>query len=166
MLQGMVIGYIETGIEERLRCVADFIPKINNWSICDSFCSGLKFTKTNKKHVWDFLQPYLHSENEYEIRFGVVMLLIYFVEEEYIDTVLLLLDRIKHEAYYVKMAIAWAISICYIKMPETTMAYLRNNTLDDDTYNKALQKIIESLRVDAETKNVMRNMKRKEYRRL
>jgi len=161
MLQGMVIGYAKADIEEILRYIADFVPKIDNWSVCDSFCSGLKFAKTNKRRVWDFLQPYLASENEYDVRFGVVMLLQYYMDEEHIHSVLGLLDRVKHEGYYAKMAVAWALSICYVKFPEPTMAYLKNNTLDDVTYNKALQKITESYRVDQETKVLIRSMKRK-----
>lgn len=159
MLQGMVIGYIKTDIEERLFYVASFVPKIDNWSVCDSFCTGLKSTKENKERVWAFLQPYLSSKNEYEIRFGVVMLLNYYIETEYIERVLKLLDRVKHEGFYAKMAVAWAVSICYVKLPGPTMEYLRNNTLDDFTYNKALQKITESNRVDKETKNLIRSMK-------
>lgn len=161
MLQGLVIGYAKTDIEERLRYVADFVPRIDNWSVCDSFCTGLKFTKNHRSLMWDFLQPYLSSDKEYEIRFGVVMLLLYFVEDEYIERVLQWMDRIRHEGYYVKMAVAWAISVCYVKYPEPTMAFLKNNTLDDFTYNKALQKIIESLRVDSGTKHVLRSMKRR-----
>jgi 3-methyladenine DNA glycosylase AlkD len=161
MLQGMVIGYVKTDIDEILRYVADFVPKIDNWSVCDSFCTGLKFTKTNMEKVWDFLQPYLVSTEEYEIRFGVVMLLDFYLEEAYLTQVLLLLDDIKHEGYYAKMAIAWAISICYVKFPEPSMTYLKDNSLDDFTFNKALQKITESYRVDQETKKVIRSMKRK-----
>jgi len=161
MLQGMVIGYVKTDIEEQLRYVADFVPKIDNWSVCDSFCTGLKFTTTNKERVWEFLQPYLASNQEYDIRFGVVMLLFFYTDEQYISAVLQMLDRVKHEAYYVKMAVAWAVSICYVKLPEPTMNYLQNNSLDDFTYNKALQKITESFRVDQETKKRIRSMKRK-----
>lgn len=161
MLQGMVIGSVKTDIEELLRYVAEFVPKIDNWSVCDSFCIGLKFTNANKARVWEFLQPYLKSDKEYELRFGIVMLLDYYVEEGYIRQVLPLLDRIRHEGYYVKMAVAWALSICYIHFPELTMAYLHDNTLDDFTYNKALQKITESYRVDDPTKQIIRSMKRK-----
>lgn len=160
MLQGMVIGYVKTDIEEHLSYVASFVPKIDNWSVCDSFCTGLKSTKENKERVWEFLQPYLSSKKEYEIRFGVVMLLDYYIETDYIERVLNLLDRVKHEGFYAKMAVAWAVSICYVKLPESTMEYLRNNTLDDFTYNKALQKITESNRVDKETKSLIRSMKR------
>lgn len=161
MLQGMVIGCVKTDIEESLRYVAEFVPKIDNWSVCDSFCSGLKFTRSNKSRVWEFLQPYLSSGDEYEIRFGVVMLLNYYIEEEYLQSVLQCLDRVRRNAYYVKMAVAWAVSICYVKLPGPTTEYLTDNSLDDFTYNKALQKITESLRVDKETKQRIRGMRRK-----
>lgn len=160
MLQGMVLGYVKTDIDEILRYVADFIPKIDNWSVCDSFCTGLKFTLNNKERVWDYIVPYLLSDKEYEIRFAVVMMLNFFIEESYINRILSLLDKVTHEGYYVKMAVSWALSICYIKLPEHTMSYLLNNTLDDFTFNKALQKIIESYRVDQETKMMIRGMKR------
>lgn len=160
MLQGMVIGYAEADVEERLRYIAGFVPKIDNWSVCDSFCSGLKFTRTNKQRVWAFLQAYLLSANEYDVRFGVVMLLLFYAEAPYIEDVLRLLDQIRHDGYYVKMAVAWAVSVCYVQVPERTGAYLTNNSLDDFTYNKALQKIVESRRVDPETKARLRGMRR------
>lgn len=161
MLMGMVIGYVKTDTEELLKYVEEFVPQIDNWAVCDSFCTGLKFTKTNKSRVWFFLQPYLFSKEEFKIRFGVVMLLNYFIEDEYIDSVLEILNRIKHEGYYVKMAVAWAISACYVKYEIKTMCFLKNNELDDFTYNKAIQKIIESLKVDQETKAILKRMKRK-----
>jgi len=161
MLQGMVIGYARADVEELLRHVAAFVPKIDNWSVCDSFCLGLKFARENQRRVWDFIQPYLASGSEYEIRFGVVMLLEYFVDEEHIDRVLELLDRIDHEAYYVRMAVAWALSICFSKLPEPTLRYLRgSHSIDKFTYNKALQKITELSRIDPDTKAMIRGMRR------
>ena len=161
MLQGMVIGYAQMDIEERLQYMTDFVPKIDNWSVCDRFCGGLKFTSTHQQPVWEFILPYLSSEHEYEVRFAVVMLLTYYVDEYYIQDVLRHLDRVQHEGYYVKMAVAWAISICYIHIPEPTMHYLQHNQLDRFTYNKALQKITESYRIDPETKHHIRSMRRK-----
>lgn len=161
MLQGLVLGYAKADIEEILQYVADFVPKIDNWSVCDSFCAGLKFTKNNMERVWNFIQPFLSSNKEFEVRFGVVMLLDFYINDEYIDKVIKSLDAIKHPGYYAKMAVAWTISICYIKFSKQTMEYLKNNTLDDFTYNKSLQKITESLRVDKETKIIIKSMKKK-----
>lgn len=137
------------------------ILQLESELVCDSFCAGLKFTKNNRKKVWNFLAPFLSSKHEFELRFGIVMLLNYYIEEEYINKVLVQLNSIQHEGYYVKMAIAWAISFCFVKYPEQTILLLKSNNLDDFTYNKALQKITELNRVDQDTKNMIRQMKRK-----
>ena len=83
------------------------------------------------------------------------------MDEKYISAVLKRLDTISHDGYYVKMAAAWAVSVCYVKFPEITHAYLENCSLDDGTYNKSIQKICESYRADEEAKNILRGMKRK-----
>lgn len=161
MLQGMVIGYARADADELLEAVAAFVPRIDNWSVCDSFCAGLKFARDHKRRVWDFLQPYLASDREYEIRFGVVMLLNYFVDDEYMDRLFEWFERIRHEGYYVKMAVAWAVSVCFVHDPGRTSAWLERSALDDFTHNMAIRKIIESRRVDTETKNRLRGMRRK-----
>ena len=163
MLQGIIIGSIKEGkydIKYILTLVEGFVPKIDNWSICDSFCAGLKAVKKHKEIVWNFLTPYFSSSKEYEVRFAVVILLDFYIDKEYIHKVLSILNNITHQGKYVKMAVAWAISKCYVEFPKETLEYLKNNTLDDFTYNKALQKICESLKVDRETKKIIKNMKR------
>lgn len=161
MLQGMIIGLSKMELEERLNYIKKFVPKIDNWAVCDVFCAGLKFVNRNKEIVWEFLKSYKNSIKEFELRFFIVMLLDFYITDEYINEVINILDNIKHEGYYVKMAIAWTISVAYIKYPKITMKYLINNTLDNFTYNKALQKIIESYRVRNEDKEIIRSMKRK-----
>jgi 3-methyladenine DNA glycosylase AlkD len=159
MLQGMIIGGSKTPLEEKLELAAAFVPKIDCWSVCDSFCSELKIADSNQEHVWEFIQPYLKSDKEYEIRFGVVMLL-HYLSPEYATQAFEHFDRIKQEGYYVKMAVAWVLSMYYVNLPELTIEYLKKNELDDFTYNKALQKIVESLRIDQETKTMIKAMKR------
>lgn len=133
MLQGMVIGLAKMELEERLEYITKFVPKIDNWAVCDVSCAGFKFAKKYQSEVWKFLKPYLESNKEFEIRFGVVMLLDFYITEEYIDKVLEILNKIQYEGYYVKMAVAWAISVCYIKFPKETFKLLQENSLDDFT---------------------------------
>lgn len=161
MLDGMLVGLARMEPEERLERVAHFVPRMDNWAVCDTFCLGLKFTRKHPGLVWEFLQPYLKSSRVYDVRFAVVMMLGHFITEEYVERVLALLDGVRHEDYYVGMAVAWAVSVCYVKFPALTLEYLRHSSLSDFTYNKALQKIIESLRVSREDKNLMRSMKRR-----
>lgn len=161
MLQGFVIGYMKASLEEKLRYLDKFVPAIDNWAICDCCTSTYKFTNQYQKEVWEYLKKYLNSNKEFELRFAIIMLMDYYLTEEYIDEVLKIYDNIHHDGYYVKMGVAWALSVCYVKFPERTMKFLKNNNLDDFTYNKALQKMIESYRVDEKTKQLFRKMKRR-----
>ena len=160
LLQGMVLGLWKTNIEKFSKYLQKFIPKINSWAVCDISVAGFKMTNKNKEYMWDFLQEYLKSDKEFELRFVIVMLLDFYITEEYIDKALEILNNIKHEGYYVKMAVAWAIQVAFVKYPVQTMKLLKNNKIDDWTYNKALQKIIESYRVDEKMKKEIKTMKR------
>lgn len=160
MLQGMVIGCLQAPPKELLALAADFVPNISNWSLCDSFCSGFKLAVTHPADVWAFILPYFEDTREYHVRFGVVMLLFYFLTDEYLERSLTLLGCCRHEGYYAKMAVAWAVSIAYVRFPARVYEYLAHCPLDDFTYNKALQKITESRCVSAEQKALIGKMRR------
>lgn len=119
MLRGMVIGYASAPVGEILPLAAEFVTEIDNWSVCDSFCSGLKIAAGHRADVWAFLQPYFFSGKEFAVRFAVVMLLNYYITGDYIDRALDTLGRVRHKGYYAKMAVAWAVSLCYIRLPGT-----------------------------------------------
>ena len=150
-----------TTIEELLEYAAAFIPKIHDWSVNDGFCSTFKIVRKHRAEVWDFLMQYRASESEFEQRVVAVMLMDHFLVPEYIDRVLAVYNSLKHEGYYCKMGVAWGIATAYAKFPQETQAFLLENELDDYTYNKAIQKMLESYRVSAEDKEMLRGRKRK-----
>lgn len=158
LLQGMVIGSVKLPVEEHLALVRDYIPKITNWSLCDCFCCSLKFTQKNREVVWDFLKPYLASQDEFELRFGVVMLLDFFVTEEWIDKVLDILFALDSEDYYAQMGIAWAISVCAAKFFDKTYKKLSSCSLPPVILKKSIQKSCESFRLTKEQKVLLRRL--------
>ena len=161
MLQGMLIGGAKEDFDIIIKYIEAFIPKINNWAVCDTFCTGLKITKKRKDEMWLFLQKYLKSKKEFEVRFGIVMILGYFIDEKYLEENLKIFNSINVNKYYVQMAVAWAISICLIKYYDRTVRYLQEEAdLDNFTYNKSIQKAIESYRITNEQKDFLRNMKK------
>ncbi len=160
MIQGLLIGYANIDDTTRLELIKKFIPKINNWGICDVVCSNLKFTTKCREQVWEFIQPYLISEKEFEVRFGVVMLLDYFINDDYIDKVLDILIKIKHEGYYARMAVAWAFSICFVKYWDKTLQCFVSSDLSDWVYKKTIQKVCESFRISNDKKEFLRKMKK------
>ena len=158
MLRGMVIAYAKMDLEERLEEYRKFIPYIDNWSVCDSFCNTWKPKATEREAVWEFILPYLGTEKEFEMRFAAVMMLCHFVDEEHIDRVISELDSAKNDAYYYMMAKAWALSVCFVRFPERTMDYLEKGTLDETTLRMTVRKIRESYRVSDDLKKKVRGL--------
>lgn len=161
MLQGFVIGYARMSLEDRLQQLTRFIPKIDNWAVCDTVCSTLKFIRKDLSGFRLFLEPYLQSSEEFQRRFAIVCLMDYYITDEYIEEVLDYLAATEHPAYYVQMAAAWALSVCFVKYRDITMPYFREGLIKNDwIHNKAIQKIRESYRVAAEDKELLIGFKR------
>ena len=86
------------------------------------------------------------------MRFGLVILLGYFVKKEKLSFIFETLDNFKHEGYYAKMAAAWLLSVCFVKYPKETYAYAKNSKLDEWTFKKGIEKTKQSFRVSPEFK--------------
>ena len=160
----MVLGCIQPDedVEVYLHRVTCFVWNINSWSVCDTFKfgGGKAFIRRHSARLWEYLKEWMKASGEYEVRFGVVMGMSYFLDTDHVDELLSLLDGIRHEGYYVRMAVAWALSVCLVKFPEKTLDFLQNCHLDDFTFRKTLQKIGESYRVSEEMKKAVKALKR------
>ena len=130
LLQAMIIGLCKD-----TNLIEPFIPYITNWAICDTFCADLKITKTHKKEVYKLIKKYIKSKKEYDIRFSYVMLLNYYVEEEYLSDIFKYLNSFKSKDYYAQMAAAWLICVCCTKYPNQTIEFLKTTKIDNFTYN-------------------------------
>ena len=162
ILQGIVIGVDKMEFEKKIPYIMDFIPKIDSWAINDTFVPSLKIKDKDMEKVWKFILPYTKSKKEFEVRFAVIMMLDYFIIEDYIDKVIEILDKINNDGYYVKMGVAWCLAEAGIKFNDKLMKYIEGeNNLDKFTYNKTLQKMIESRRITDLQKNYLRKLKRK-----
>lgn len=162
-MKGFVIGYARADIETLFPYIVEHIEKINDWSLCDGFCSNLKIVKKHREQFLEFLLPYTKMDDEFKQRVVAVMLMNYYLEDDYIDQTLEILDGLKNENYYCKMAVAWAIATAWAKQRDKTYSYMQEgkNTLEDWTYNKAIQKMLESYRISREDKDLLRKMKRR-----
>ena len=161
MMQGLVIGYAKMERDEYRKYLDEFVPKISNWSVCDSCVNGFKFMRNDPEYWFDYLKIYRDSKEEFELRFMIVAMMNHFVDEDHIDEILSICNEIHHDGYYVKMAVAWTLQVCYVKFPEKTSRLLENNGMDDFTHNKAIQKIRESYQVSREEKEELGRLKRK-----
>ena len=159
MVEGLLVGYLKD-IDLVINKLKNFVCKIDDWSICDSVCANLKITSKNKEKMWRFITSYVTSNNEFEIRFIIVMMMNYYLEENYIASVFHILDNIKCDFYYTNMAIAWLLATSLVKLEKQTLEYLKNNNLNDFVINKTISKVNDSYRVSEELKELLKKMKR------
>lgn len=147
MVRGMVIGQLRLAPERVQAYIRGFLPLIDSWSLCDSFCAGLKQARQYPDSYWAFLQPYLRDPRPYARRFGVVLLLDFFLDAPHFPQVLRLLEAVPAAEHTVQMAVAWAASACCARFPQETLAWLSGYPLGRETIAMAVQKIVDSRRV-------------------
>lgn len=164
MIIGMVIDLINVPPSVRLALVEQFVPLIDNWAVCDVFCGGAKWVgepgrgpkacnRVPLEQVWEFLQRYLFGSasepasgcSEFEIRFGVVMLMSYFLVPEYVGKVFEVLARVRKGDYYVDMAVAWCLATARAKFDAQTQVFVAGAGLPAGVLKKYEQKVRDSL---------------------
>ena len=141
----------------------NFLPFIDNWATCDMFCPKV-FKKVAKKNPEEILLPLIKkwiSSNEiYTVRFGIGILMRFFLDEKFDSSYLDLVSSINSNEYYINMMRAWFFATALTKQYEATLPIIENNILDLWTHNKTIQKAIESYRISADTKNYLRKLKK------
>ena len=166
LLKGILIGLYPLSFNDLEKYLNYYLPKINTWDLCDSFVSSLKITKKYLKEVYLLLEKYLKSKEEFIVRFALVMLINYYLNDDYINKIYKIINNVKLDKYYVKMANAWLISYLLIKYYDKTYLFLKNNNqLDKWTYNKGIQKALESFRLNSKQKERLKLLKWKDIRK-
>lgn len=134
-----------------------FLPYVDNWATCDMLSP--KIFKKHLPYVYERVQKWLQSDAVYTIRFGIVTLLEFYLDNAFEPEMLQLVANVRSEEYYVNMAVAWYFSMALVKQYDATLPYIQNRVLEPWTHNKSIQKAIESRRIPQETKAYLRGLK-------
>ncbi len=182
-------GTLKMQPQEALIYIREFVPFVKNWSVCDSVFMKMDILKKDKDLTWEFLLPYMDSGREFEVRVALIIMMAHLlrcdvngkkisrlrnvtlsdlegIEEEkkragkYLGMILKKMNRSFSEGYYAHMAAAWLVAECFCCFPATTNCFLKTCQLDDVTYNKALQKIVESKIPEEDVKAYIRSLKK------
>ena len=172
VIWGYLINLEKCSLDERLAMLGRYVPVLDNWAVCDSYCAHAKWmARADKEAMWTFLERWFDSEREFEVRFAVVVAMCYFLGDEWLDKVFerinrLNFDRIKSEyktvkgmpkvaqqgtvqgtePYYVRMGVAWLLATALAKFPDQTSAFVRLSNLPADVVKLYIRKARESFR--------------------
>lgn len=158
-LHGELIGRLAKTTTEAFELLDAFLPFVDNWATCDLI--RVPAFKRSLPAVLERIHGWVAAEPEYTVRFGVVQLMMLFLDDAFEPEHLALVAGIDRPEYYVNMARAWYFSFALIKQPEATLPLFERRpiALDAWTHNKALQKARESRRVATEQKAYLQSLK-------
>ena len=172
VIWGFLINKVKSPFGERLEMLDRYVPVLDNWAVCDSFCANAKWmAKADKELLWNYIQKWFVSRREFEVRFAVVTAMCCFISEEWIDKVFAAIDKIDFDViassyisakgkpsvaqsgtvqgaapYYVRMAVAWLLATALSKLPDATRGYVNVSRLPSDVIKMYVRKARESFR--------------------
>ena len=153
-------GFLLESIKEFDACVTTlnaFLPYVDNWATCDMMSP--KALKKDLAKLYEWVKIWTASKETYMVRFGINMLMKYYLEEEFRPEYPELVASIRSEEYYIKMVVAWYFATALAKQYEAVLPYLLEHRLDVWTHNKTIQKAVESYRITPEQKAFLKTLK-------
>ena len=177
VIWGYLINHEKCNFSERCSLLERYIPVIDNWAVCDSYCAHAKWmAKADKHELWAFLQPYFRSTREFEVRFAIVVAMTYLLTEEWLPRIFEQFEALRFEEisseyqyakgkpkfaqqgtaqgpqpYYVRMAVSWCLATALAKFPDLTRAFVRTTSLPEDVIKLYVRKARESFRTRSVT---------------
>jgi 3-methyladenine DNA glycosylase AlkD len=156
-LHAFIIGRI-TDFDKAIIEVEKFLPFINNWATCDQLV--VKAFSKNPENLLPHIKRWINSDKTYTVRFGIGLLMRYFLDEKFEVRFLHAVAAIKSDEYYINMMSAWYFATALAKQYDCAITLFENGELPVWVHNKAIQKARESFRVSAEHKEYLKTLKK------
>ena len=145
-----IYGLVLASSSEELidKYLLDFIKRIDNWAICDSFCSSLKIVNKKQGKYWIYFTNLIDLKKEFQTRVSLIIFMDYYLNDQYIDRVLKMVISINSDKYYINMAISWLLSVAIINYEDKVLDIIKKKVLSKFVQNKTISKIQDSYRVN------------------
>ena len=134
-----------------------FLPYVDNWAVCDSFSP--KVFAQHKPELLTAIRRWLGSDQVYTVRYGIGMLMRYYLDDAFSPEYLAWAAAVHSEEYYVNMMIAWYLATALAKQWEAAIPYLEKRVLSDWVHRKTIQKAVESYRITPEQKVYLKSLR-------
>ena len=170
--ENQVHSFILSGIKDFDECIAQvekFLPYVDNWATCDQLRPKvLGNTAGHRENLLKLVKLWMQGklasgklvqDDTYVVRFGIEMLMNFFLDGDFKPMFLRWVAAVRREDYYVKMMVAWYFATALAKQYDATIPYIQEHKLEPWTHNKAIQKAIESYRITPGQKAYLKTLK-------
>ena len=158
LIYGLLLARL--GADEFWKRKDEYLCRCDSWAHIDNVVPEIKIGKTDKEKFYELNKGGIENLDGFFLRFRIVMFMRFYIDEAHTDEILRLMDKLDGKGYYNDMAIAWLVSVAFVKQREKTLAYLKSNNLGEFTHNKAISKIHDSFRVSDSDKNYLKTLRK------
>lgn len=162
MVAGLAAAFADEPFSAKEQPLLAWLSGVDCWALTDSVAPALRFSEPERQQLWRFALDCMSREAPYTVRFGIVLLMRFFRDEQHFKQATERVAALRHSHYYVKMAAAWFFAEAAVTDAETVMNLLVQHRLDRVTHNLTLRKLRESYRTDPALKANLSALKRKE----
>ncbi len=156
-------GFIISETKDYDQCIKEldrFLPVVDNWATCDLLSPKVFKQKKNHERLIEDIKRWMSSDQPYTVRFGIEMLMSYFLDDDFKPEYLQWVAKEKGEHYYIKMMVAWFFATALAKQWNAAIPFIEQKTMDKWVHNKAIQKAVESYRITDSQKAYLRTLKK------
>lgn len=146
-----------TSFDECIAALDRFLPFVDNWATCDMMRPAC--FKKSAPLLLPHIERWLLSSHVYTVRFGIEMLMVFFLDQHFDASLLARVAKIQSDEYYLKMMQAWYFATALAKQWEAAVPYIEARLLSPWVHAKTIQKAIESYRIADEQKQYLRSLK-------
>ncbi|MDD6799993.1 MAG: DNA alkylation repair protein [Firmicutes bacterium] len=155
-LHAFIISEIKD-FDEAIKRTKEFLPYIDNWATCDQLT--LKAFSKNRTSLPRYASEWIKSDHTYTIRFGIGILMKYFLDDLFCTEYSDLVAGVVSDEYYVNMMSAWYFATALAKQYDQIICYLTEKRLSAWVHNMSLKKAAESFRIPDERKVFLRTLR-------
>lgn len=134
-----------------------FLPYVDNWAVCDTLRPSV--FRREKEGLYERIAGWIASDLPYVSRFGMDMLMTFYLDADFESDQLALPLTAKSDDYYVRMMQAWYYATALAKQWDDTLPYLTERRLPPWIHNKTITKARESFRVSPAHKELLLSLR-------
>lgn len=160
ILHGYLLSYNVYTYQELIELIEKFLPYVSNWAVCDTMAKNRKVLLKEYEQYFHKCLEWINTNKTYYIRFGLLQMMSYYLNTNYVDKIIKIILTIKNHDYYVDMMISWLLATMMIEFEDKVISLLKEKQLNDFIIRKTISKSIESYRISNDTKEYLKELRK------
>lgn len=154
MVLGLIVAYAKCDLKDKLEALDYYFSISDIWSINDTVVAALK---DSSEEYFNYLLDLL-NQDVWRRRYAITAMKYNYLTDEYLDKVFDVIYNLEYGTYYVDIAVAWLLSVAFIKYRTKTSEFYENAPLPKFVLKNVVFKVKDAVRATDYDKYLIEEM--------